>query len=317
MKNPRSFLGFDFSPVDPEHGGALVAFLKRYPQPLTGYTFAALAAWNQFFHYSVSFAEPETLLISYFHDADPHPGLLQPVGRFSSGLGRKLLRAAADLDYPLKIIGVSDRFLKDHADFASSFTVVEDRALSNYLYSAAALASLSGRKYSKKRNLISQAKNLYAWSCRTLTSSLAGSCFEVLDSILKEERPVVEGMLARELAALQCTLRHFDELEQQGLLLFVDERPVAFSIYEPINPTTVAIHFERALRSYKGLYQVINWETAKIVAAQGFEFINREEDLGDAGLRDAKMSYYPVEIIPAYEMTRRGTATSVPKEAER
>jgi hypothetical protein len=83
----------------------------------------------------------------------------------------------------------------------------------------------------------------------------------------------------------------------------VNGRPVAFSIYEAISPTTVAIHFERALRSYKGLYQVINWETAQVIARQEYEFINREEDLGDPGLRDAKRSYNPVKLIPAYELT--------------
>jgi hypothetical protein len=57
------------------------------------------------------------------------------------------------------------------------------------------------------------------------------------------------------------------------------------------------------LRSYKGLYQVINWEAAKVIAAQGYGFINREEDLGDAGLRDAKMSYHPTEIVPAFELS--------------
>ena len=77
---------------------------------------------------------------------------------------------------------------------------------------------------------------------------------------------------------------------------------MAFSIYEAIGPATVAVHFERALRSYKGLYQVINWETAKAVAAQGFDYINREEDMGDDGLREAKMSYFPVEIVKAYEL---------------
>ena len=65
----------------------------------------------------------------------------------------------------------------------------------------------------------------------------------------------MEGMLARELAALECTLQHFEELGQQGLLITVNDRPVAFSIYEAISPTTVAVHFERALRSYKGLFR--------------------------------------------------------------
>ena len=92
----------------------------------------------------------------------------------------------------------------------------------------------------------------------------------------------------------------------------MDGRAAAFSIYEPISPTTIAIHFERALRSYKGLYQVINWETAKVAAAQGFELINREEDLGDEGLRDAKMSYHPIEIAPAYELTYQQNALADP-----
>jgi len=302
MKNPLSFLGFDFSPVNPDDGKSVAAFLKRYPQPLTGYTFATLAAYNHFFHYHLSFGDPGTLLISCVLDHNPHPHLLQPVGLFSSELAQKIVTEAAKLDYALKIVCVSERFLKEHPGFAGSFSAHEDRAVSNYLYSAAALAKLPGRKYSKKRNLISQAKNLYAWSCQSLTASLADDCFKVLDSILEEEHPAIEGMLKRELAALECTLRRFDALEQQGLLIYVDGRPVAFSIYEAISPTTVAIHFERALRSYKGLYQVVNWQTAKVIAAQGFECINREEDLGDPGLRDAKLSYYPIEIVPAYEL---------------
>jgi uncharacterized protein len=138
-------------------------------------------------------------------------------------------------------------------------------------------------------------------------SNSISKCLAVLDSIFREERPPIEGMLKKELAALECTLSHFEEFDQKGLIISVEERPVAFSIYEAISPSTVAIHFERALRSYKGLYQVINLETAKVIAGQGFQFINREEDLGDPGLRDAKMSYHPTEIVPAYELTFKRT----------
>ena len=311
MMNQLSFLGFDFLPVNPDNGKVLADFLKRYPQPLTGYTFATLAAWRPFFHYKWAFGTPETLLISCILDPDPSPHLLQPVGLFPKAVAQSLVKEAAGLSYDLKIIGVCDRFLKGNQDFTQSFSVVEDRAVSNYLYRSKALAELPGRKYSKKRNLLSQATGLYTWTVQTLTASLVGFCFEVLNSILEEEHPLVEGMLERELAALECTLRHFDNYDQQGLLISVNGRPVAFSVYEVISPTTAAVHFERALRSYKGLYQVINWETAKIIAAQGFEFINREEDLGDKGLRAAKLSYQPIEIIPAYELTFKSRPKSI------
>ena len=303
-----SFLGFEFSDLKLDDFGFLSDFLKRHPQPLTGYTFATLAAWRPYFHYRWVLAEPDTLLISCTLDPDPHPHMLQPVGPLSPALTEKLVQGAADLEYPLKVIGVCNRFLEENPAFLQSFPFHEDRAVSNYLYSAASLAKLSGRKYSKKRNLLAQASSLYKWTVQKLTAAITDSCFYVLDSIVKEENPQMEGMPARELAALECTLRHFDELGQQGLLISANDRPVAFSIYEAISPTTVAVHFERALRSYKGLFQVVNWETAKVVAAQGFEFINREEDLGDEGLRDAKMSYHPIEIIPAYELTYRKPA---------
>lgn len=301
--NVHSFLGFEFSPLVLDDIGLLAGFLKRYPQPLTGYTFSTLAAWQPYFRYEWVFAEPETVLISCVLDPDPHRHMLQPIGLLSPELAQKLDSSAAGLNYPLRIVGVSGSFLKDHPSFTHSFAIREDRSVSNYIYGANTLATLSGRKYSKKRNLLAQASGLYTYSVQTLTQDTTGSCFRVLDSIDAEENPQMEGMLARELAALECTLKHFDEFDQQGLLISVDERPVAFSVFEAINPNTIAIHFERALRSYKGLYQVVNWETAKVAAAKGFEFINREEDLGDSGLRDAKMSYHPIEIAPSYEMT--------------
>ncbi len=297
-----SLLGFQFEPLKLEQHRALDEFLKKHPQPLTGYTFATLAAWQGLFQYAWVFAEPEILLVSCILEPDQRRHLMQPMEKLTPSLSQKLLEGAAALPYPLKIIGVSDYFLGQNPDFVKSFATREDRAVSNYLYSANLLSQLPGRKYAKKRNLLAQASGLYRWSVEKLTGATTDSCLEVLNSIQQEEHPQVEGMLERELAALDCTLRHFDEFRQQGLFIAVNGRPVAFSIFETINPTTIAVHFERALRSYKGLYQVVNWETAKIVEAQGFQFINREEDLGDPGLRDAKLSYHPIQIIPAYEL---------------
>jgi hypothetical protein len=305
-----TFLGHEFSPLKLSDCRKLAGFLAKYPQPLTGYTFATLEAWEPFFHYEWTFAEPDTLLVSCIIEPDSRRSLMQPIGVLSPPLVESMLKNAADLPRPLKIVGVCDRFLATHSDFARHFDAREDRNLSNYLYHAPALAKLRGRKYARKRNLLAQAEELYTWSCQPLTSSLTPSCFEVLDSIIEEENPRVEGMLARELAALKCTLRHFDEFGQQGLLISVGTRPMAFSIYEAIGPVTVAVHFERALRSYKGAHQVINWETAKAVAAQGFDYINREEDMGDAGLREAKMSYHPMEIVKSHELTFVGSTPS-------
>jgi len=34
-----------------------------------------------------------------------------------------------------------------------------------------------------------------------------------------------------------------------------------------------------------------------------FNFVNREQDLGDEGLRKAKLSYHPVDFVKKYRVT--------------
>ena len=303
--NSFAYLGFDFLPVCRQNQETVSSFLREHPQPLCGYTHATLEAWKAFVAYSRVLAAPETMLFAYKPILEDPPILLQPVGDFSTDFQNRIFSEAEILDYPLKIFGVSGRFLERHPEFAARFSVRDERNYANYVYRAEDLANLYGRKYSKKRNHISQAKSQYSWETYPLDEEMADKCFAVLESIKNEENPVLEGMSERELFALETTLRNFRRLEQQGLLITVEGRPVAFSIFEAINSKTATIHFERALRSYKGLYQVINQETARVIQAQGFEFINREEDVGDAGLRAAKMSYHPFELITAWELTFR------------
>ena len=298
-----SFLGWHFTPLELKQRELLSGFLTRHPQPLSGYTFATLATWQSIFDYGWLFAEEDTLLISCILEPDRRRHLMQPVGPLPASVAGRLIQGAASLPYLLRIVGVSEAFLHENAGFVEHFDVFEDAAASNYVYLAESLAKLPGRKYAKKRNLLAQAAGLYTWNQEPITPANADACSEILDSIQVEEQPEMDLNLQQELAALDYTLRHYLELGQEGLIFRTDGRPAAFSIYEAISPSTVAIHFERALRSYKGLYQVINWETAQVIAEEGFEFINREEDLGSPGLRDAKRSYNPIEIIPAYELT--------------
>ena len=179
------------------------------------------------------------------------------------------------------------------------------RDSANYVYDAADLATLAGRRFSGKRNLIAQASRLHSWSVEPLDPGRADQCLGVADDIAAGRTTEAAVTLEQETQALECALSFFAPLGLQGLVLRVAGRPAAFSIFDRLNPTTAVVLFERARRDQKGLYQVINRETARVIQASGYSLINREEDLGDPGLRKAKLSYQPTRLEMKYTLTLR------------
>lgn len=328
-----SFLHFEQqSPVELAHQASLTPFLARHPQELSGYTFATLFAWSGTYSYAWSFAgdDESVFLVSYTLEPDPNRHLLQPIGRIRPDVAERLVREATELPYALRMINVSDRFLEENPELVSHFDVTEDRALANYVYRSKDLAELRGTRYAKKRNLLAQAASLYSWTVEPLTPARTDACLEILAQSDERDLPpgsagaaggatgegrllvaapgtvlTKEQMLREEVAALELTLRHFGELGQEGVLVCVEGKPSAFAIFEPLTADTAVIHFERALRTKKGLYQIVNKAAAEAIAARGFAFVNREEDIDDPGLRQAKTSYHPSHLVRAWTLTFR------------
>ena len=80
------------------------------------------------------------------------------------------------------------------------------------------------------------------------------------------------------------------------------DKVVAFTFGEKLNSDTAVIHVEKADPEIRGAYTAIN---QNFVAAEWSEmtYINREEDMGLEGLRQAKESYHPVKMIEKYFVT--------------
>jgi len=51
----------------------------------------------------------------------------------------------------------------------------------------------------------------------------------------------------------------------------------------------------------RGLYAAINQEFCRQAWAE-VEFVNREQDLGEPGLRTAKMSYHPHHLVEKFRI---------------
>ena len=103
--------------------------------------------------------------------------------------------------------------------------------------------------------------------------------------------------------ALIKSMAHYEQMGLDGLLLRAGGKVVAFTMGEQMGAEdTYDVHFEKAFAEVPGAYPMINREFARWVQEHYPEvrYLNREDDMGVEGLRQAKKSYYPDLLLEKY-----------------
>jgi hypothetical protein len=108
--------------------------------------------------------------------------------------------------------------------------------------------------------------------------------------------------LANESVAIKEAFTHFDDLGVKGGAILIDGKLEAFTLGEPLNRETVVIHIEKANPAYEGLYPMIHQAFLEQEWSE-YTYVNREQDLGEEGLRKAKESYFPHHMVHKYKVT--------------
>ena len=182
------------------------------------------------------------------------------------------------------------------------FVMEPQRAYFDYLYKAEDLRTLAGRKYHSKRNFVNRFRAEHAdWQYESMTTDSGEDCLQVAAAWCVNRDCDASDVLSSEYRAIEEALQHFDVLGLRGGIIRLEGQPVAFSFGESLNADTAVLHMEKADPSVQGLYAVINQECCRH-AWGDLEFINREEDMGEDGLRKAKESYYPVRLVEKYKI---------------
>lgn len=180
------------------------------------------------------------------------------------------------------------------------FTTKEDDW--DYIYEVEKLTTLAGKKYHGKRNHIARFKDADDWSYEPITEQNIAEC-EEMNRVWCEEYGCGKSESAREeQCAVKQSFLHFKELSFEGGLLRKAGEVVAFAIGESLNSDTYNVHIEKAFPQIQGAYPMINQQFV-LHNMQNFTYVNREEDMGDEGLRKAKMSYKPQIWLKKYVAT--------------
>lgn len=290
-----------FQPVRIADKKIIQGFITKYDFLSCEYNFTNLIIWGKI--YDIRWTEYKNALLIYNVLDDQ---ILMPVGReFSPAELRDISESFISQGKHGNFLHVPLQYIKDNPSISDFFNVELEEDFSDYVYSTVKLAHLRGQKLSKKKNLISQfRRNNPEYLCLKLEREFFGECVSLAEKWGAHSQKE-DINISNELIALKTVFENFNELDIEGLVLFVDGKIAAFSIFSFQNNHTRIVHFEKDNRKIKGSAQVINWETAKYLLDK-CEFINREQDIGLPGLRKSKRSYDPDKILHAYRLCPMG-----------
>ena len=289
-------IGDYLKPVTLDDINIIGSYLQKYPCENCDFNICNLYGWNLSSHLAYTIYSGRMILFNPVYSS-----LFAPLGeRFSAEELLQLSKALKKSDKEVEIISVSESYINE-ANLGKYFNITNDENSNNYVYTTEDLVHLTGKKLAKKKNLISQFHRLYPdFSLKPIT---ADDQTEVMDFCYywRKTHEVGPEYLDVEFEAIRMILKHWDIFPCNGLKLYVDGKICAFSIYSPQTPNMVTVHYEKYDVEVKGAGQVINHETAKILI-NDYKFINREEDMGFPGIRQAKRSYQPIKMLPYYRL---------------
>lgn len=192
------------------------------------------------------------------------------------------------------------------AGLLSGFTVKDDRDSADYIYEAEKLKTLSGRALHKKKNLVNAFMREYEGQYHYETLG-CGNIEEVKDFHEKwlDERRIDDkyNCIDNEEEGVYRLLGNCKSVDCRMGGIRMNGELIAYTIGSYCESISCAfIHIEKAKSDIKGLYNYINQQFL-IHEFPNARYVNREDDLGQENLRQAKLSYKPIRLEEKYYIT--------------
>ena len=294
-----------FEPIQLEKQREYARLLVQCPQVTSDYSFLNLWAWAQ--DYGLCWAWEHNLV--WIKQTRPEVCFWAPIGQWEAVDWKTKFGASRNgqtvfIRVPQKL---TDRWCKNLEDRP---VVVEERGHWDYIYAVIDLIELKGNRYHKKKNLLNQFQNKYAYTYVPLGPDLIDRAMGMQTDWCTWRDCESSDILSAENRAILRILQDWKRLEgAMGGALMMEQSMVAYTVAEALTADTVLIHFEKGDTEYKGVYQAMN-QIFLAHSAKDFKFVNREQDLNDEGLRKAKLSYLPVDFIRKYRVSLPGLVIS-------
>jgi hypothetical protein len=273
--------------VDISDRQMLQEHLRALQPAVSELSFANLYLFRSVHQYSFAIFNDSLTVFGCGYDGLPY--FLPPLS------GNRGETACKLLDMGNTLYGTDEQFIAQHLS-GRGYQVISDRDNDDYVYLRSELAELPGKRFHKKKNRINYFTSRYEHTVEPFSGRHRESALQLLDQWQKVHGDSGSRSQAAETDATREGLELAEELGLSGVVVLTDRGVSAFALGEQLNDSTSACLFEKADPYLEGLAQLVNREFSKSLPAD-LTYINREQDLGESGLREAKSSYHPFAMV--------------------
>ena len=173
------------------------------------------------------------------------------------------------------------------------------RTWRDYVYYREDLQFFTGRRYSGQRNHIKKFRTQWSDAAFRPLTAADGAVIDRFWEDYEAEFPKGDNAKARdELALARKMLKLVGKPWFLAGGIFDGDKLIALSLAERCGDTLI-IHIEKALYSYTGVYPALVQSFAGAFGGD-CQWIDREDDAADRGLRTSKLQYGPAKLAPKY-----------------
>lgn len=286
-----------FTKLTPVQKDQYNAILFDSPNRGCEYSFANLYLWGR---QQAAFLHDCVLFFSHFYGKSVYP---YPIGKGDKKAAiQAIIQDSRKRGIPCRITGMTNADREELEQlFPDLFHIRTERDSFDYVYDINDLADLRGRKFQKKRNHVNRFRTEHPdYQILPLNAcNLAQPRLMVDDwyRIRMKEDP--EGNYLLENIAMARAFQNYAALGMEGIALLDGDTVLAVTMGSRMSQDTFDIHFEKAREDVEGAYATVNCEFARYLRLKypEVQFLDREDDLGLEGLRQAKLTYHPHHMV--------------------
>ena len=287
----------EFESIQLEKQEDYLKILAQSSQISSDYSFSNLFGWAD--EYGLTWAWHENLV--WIRQTKPETVFWAPIGPWESvdwpsAMDRFVDNATCFVRIPEVLAELWKQALGHRLD------IKKDRDHWDYLYDVNELIELKGNRFHKKKNLLTQFIKKYDYRFEPFGPKMIEPAMAMQADWCNWRDCESSEVLSAENRSVFKVLTNWKRLSGlTGGALIVKDIIVAYTIAEKLTEDTIVVHYEKGCPDYKGVYQAIN-QMFLASLPETFKVVNREQDLGEEGLRKAKLSYNPSEFLKKYRI---------------